>query len=129
MPKLHQVFRRIAKSKPHKAPGNNGIPNIVLKESARILAPCLHKCLTASIQLSYSSRAWREWTTVVLRKPGKQDYTIPKAYTLYNTMGKIASGVVTDIAMYLIVPHSLLPAWHFGGLPGRTTTDSLPHLG
>jgi len=130
-PALHQVIKRIEKSKPHKAPGNDGIPNIVLKEASGVLAPCLHTCLQAVLQLSYFPRAWREWTTVVLRKPGKPDYTIPKAYrpiALYNTMGKIVSGVITDVTMYLTVRHSLLPARHFGGLPGCTTLDSLLFL-
>ncbi|KIJ33339.1 hypothetical protein M422DRAFT_115232, partial [Sphaerobolus stellatus SS14] len=48
------------------------------------------------------------------------DYSIPKAYrpiALYNTMGKIISGVMTDITMYLTI-----------GLPGRTTTSSLLYL-
>jgi len=53
---------------------------------------------------------------------------IPEAYwpiALYNTMGKVISGVITDITIYLTVRHELLPSWHFGGLLGEITTDSL----
>lgn len=50
------------------------------------------------------------------------------ANVLYNTTGKIISGVMTDVTVYLTVCHSLLPPCHFSGLPGRTTVESLLHL-
>jgi len=98
---------------------------------SHILAPCLLVCLQATIRLHYFPKSWHTWTTIVLRKPGHLDYTLPKAYhpiALYNTMGKVISGVITDIAIYLTVWHGLLPPWHFGGLPGKTTLDSLLYL-
>ncbi|EIW75359.1 hypothetical protein CONPUDRAFT_42406, partial [Coniophora puteana RWD-64-598 SS2] len=42
---------------------------------------------------------WRVFTTVVLRKSGKPDYSVPKAYrpiALVNTMAKLLSAVVTE---------------------------------
>jgi len=68
--------------------------------------------------------------TVILRKPGKPDYSVPKAYhpiALLNTTAKLLSSIVTDRASYILEAHNLLPATHFGGRPGRTTEDSL-HL-
>ena len=41
----------INKLHPHKAPGPDGIPNVVLKYAAAILAPLLHKCLQATLSL------------------------------------------------------------------------------
>jgi len=129
---LHQVIKQIEKSKPHKAPGNNRICNKVLREASSTLTPCLQICLQAMLQLNYFPRAWHKWITVVLRKPGKPDYTLLKAYrliALYNTMGKMVSGVITDVAMYLTVQHSLLLACHFGGLPAappQTLSSSSP---
>jgi hypothetical protein len=43
-------------------------------------------------------------------------------------MGKILLGVITDITVYISVHHLLLPEKHFGGLLGKTTTDSLLYL-
>jgi hypothetical protein len=131
MPAPHQIQRRIHRTKPFKAPGVDGIPNIVLKECESVLTPLLHTCLIAIINLRYFPKLWRTWKTIVLRKPGRPDYTAAKAYrpiALYDTMGKILSGVMTDITVYLTIRHNLLPARHFGGLPGRTTVDSLLHL-
>jgi Reverse transcriptase (RNA-dependent DNA polymerase) len=130
MPAPHQIQRCIRRTKPFKAPGVDGIPNIVLKECESILTPRLHTCLIAIINLRYFPKYWRTWKTIVLCKPGRPDYTVAKAYrpiALYDTMSKILSGVMTDITVYLTICHNLLPAWHFGGLPGRTTVDSLLH--
>ena len=73
---------------------------------------------------------WREIETCVLRKPGKLRYDIPKAYcpvALVNMIAKLFSSVIVEDITYLMEEHELLPANHFGGRPGRTTTDSL-HL-
>ena len=78
---------------------------------------------------TYSVR-WKSWVTVALRKPGKANYNAPKSYcpiALYNTMGKLLTAIVTEDMVHLAEKHHLLPANHFGGRPGRTTTDSL-HL-
>ncbi|KAF8522740.1 hypothetical protein BU17DRAFT_25876, partial [Hysterangium stoloniferum] len=69
-----------------------GIPNIVLKVFVNTIAPLLFKCLHAVLCLNYFPKAWQEWIAIVLRKPGRSEYTIPKSYrliALYATMGKI----------------------------------------
>jgi len=61
---------------------------------------------------------WRESITVILQKPGKPDYTVPKAYrpiALLNTTAKLLSVIVTDRTLYLMESHRLLPDMHFGG--------------
>lgn len=42
-------------------------------------------------------------------------------------MAKILSSCVADDLTYISEQHNLLPPMHFGGRPGRSTTDSL-HL-
>ena len=130
-PSLDQVRRCIHKLHPHKARGPDKIPNIVLRNAVELIAPLLHRCLQATLSLKYFPAAWRSWSTIVLQKPGRPDYTTAKAYcpiALYNTMGKVISAAITDVLVYLTVRHSLLPSKCFGGLPGRTTTDSLLYL-
>src|SRR6267154_4501235 len=73
---------------------------------------------------------WRHSSTIVLRKPGRPDYSLPKAYrpiTLLDTMAKILLSCVADDLTYIAEQNNLLPSTHFGGRPGRSTTDSL-HL-
>jgi hypothetical protein len=67
---------------------------------------------------------------VVLHKLGKPQYDIPKAYrpiALLNMMWKTLTAIIADHISFLAEKHQLLPPNHFGGRPGRTTTDAM-HL-
>ncbi|KAG2335807.1 hypothetical protein BDR05DRAFT_844096, partial [Suillus weaverae] len=87
----------IRNTSPYKAPGPDSICNIVFKWNAETLAPYLHHLFNAVFTLCTYYEPWREFTTVVLQKPGKADYTIPKAYrpiALINTTCKILTAIV-----------------------------------
>jgi ribonuclease HI len=127
---LDQLQRSILKLSPYKAPGPDGICNIVFSRCANLLQPYLLHLFRAVFSLDTYYEPWRDFTTVVLRKPGKSDYTVTKAYrpiALLNTTCKLLTAVVANQMTYLLEHHELLPSTHFGGRPGRSTTDSL-HL-
>jgi len=80
-PPASLISKTILKMSLHKAPGPDKILNIVLHKTITMLAPLLHKCLTAAIlTLNYYPKAWWTWITIILCKPGQPDYTIAKAY-------------------------------------------------
>jgi ribonuclease HI len=125
-----QIRRHIGGLSPYKAPGPDGIPNVVLKMCADIITPYLVSIFRAVLKLQLYPDSWKESTTCILRKPGKERYDVPKAYrpvALLNTVAKLLSSIVAEEMSYLTESHQLIPATHFGGRPGRTTTDSL-HL-
>ena len=125
-----QIAQQIRKLKPYKAPGPDGIPNIVLMRCADILLDRLLRLYKAMVEKNLHYAPWKSFTTVVLRKPGKPRYDVPKAYrpiALLNTLWKVLAAVVADQLTYINEKHHLLPAHHFGGRPGRTTTDAV-HL-
>jgi hypothetical protein len=125
-----QITRAIARLSGYKAPGPDGICNIVFKQCSDALVPYLVHLFNATFTYRTYFEPWRRFTTVVLRKPGKPNYTIPKAYrpiALLNTTCKLLTAVVADQLTYILEHHHLLPNTHFGGRPGRSTTDSL-HL-
>ena len=125
-----QVLKQLRRLKPYKAPGPDGIPNVVLTKCADIIADRLFSIYNAMLELDLHYEPWKHFTTVVLRKPGKPRYDLPKAYrpiALLNTMAKVATAIVADHISHLTEKHQLLPAHHFGGRPGRTTTDAV-HL-
>ena len=125
-----QIRRHIAHLSPYKAPGADEIPNVVLKMCAELITPYLLQIFQAALELRVYADQWRDITTCVLRKPGKPRYDIPKAYrpiALVNTIAKLFSAIVAEDIIHLTETYQLLPAHHFGGRPGRTTTDSL-HL-
>jgi hypothetical protein len=67
---------------------------------------------------------------VVIRKPGKGDYTDPKSYrpiALLSTLGKALEGVMATRISYLVERHSLLPQNHIGGRRKRSCEHAL-HL-
>jgi len=67
---------------------------------------------------------------VVLCKPGKPRYDVPKAYrpiALLNTMWKVLMAIIADQITHISEKHCLLPNNHFGGRPRCTMTDAM-HL-
>jgi len=123
-----QIRRHIAKLSPHKAFGPDEIPNIVLMRSVNVIIKYLLRIYRAILTLGAYSDRWRAFTTVVLWKPGKASYDVPKAYrpiALLNTMAKVLTAIVAEGITYLAESHQLLPSTHFGGRPGRMTTDAV----
>ena len=126
-----QIQRQLTRLKPYKVPGPDGIPNIVLTKCTDILAPRLGYIFAAIMNRKYYYMQWKISTTVVLRKPGKPQYDMPKAYrpiTLLNTMGKVLTVIIAESLTYYIEKHNLLPPTHFGGRPARTTNDTIHYL-
>jgi hypothetical protein len=121
---------QLKRLKPYKAPGSDGIPNIVLTKCANLLSERLLRIYTAIYEKRLLYNPWKHFTTVVLHKPGKPRYDIPKAYrpiALLNTLWKVLAGIIAEHLTYYTEKYHLLSDHHFGGRPSRTTTDAL-HL-
>lgn len=91
------IIRQLRKLKPYKAPGPDGIPNIILTKCADILVDRLYHIYTAIYNKCLYYKPWECFNTIVLRKPGKPSYEIPKAYqpiALINTMWKVLTARV-----------------------------------
>jgi hypothetical protein len=125
-----QIKWQLAKLKPYKAPGPDSIPNIVLTKCTDTLTDRLFYIYKAILDLGVYYDLWKLSTTVVLRKPSKLKYNVPKAYrpiVLLNTLSKVLTALMVELMTYYTETHQLLPAHHFGGRPGRTTSDAV-HL-
>jgi hypothetical protein len=125
-----QVRTQLKSIKPYKAPGPDGIPNIMLSKCVDLIVDRLFHIYEAMLERKLFYEPWKISTTVVLRKPGKPRYDIPKVYrpiVLLNTMWKVLMAIVASHITFITEKHQLLPANHFGGRPGRTMADVL-HL-
>ena len=125
-----QLRRCVARLCPYKAPGEDGIPNAVIKESLDLIAEYLLEIYWATFTLNTYSNHWQVWDIIVLRKPGKPRYDIPKVHqpiALMNTLRKLLSALVMEDLTYMCDHYGLLPDHHFGSRPGRCTTDTM-HL-
>lgn len=75
-----EVVDAIKATKALKGPGPDGIANKALQAGALALEKHLTGIFNSSIALECCPAHFRCSTTVVLRKPGKDNYTVPKAY-------------------------------------------------
>jgi hypothetical protein len=123
-----QIHRVIRKLQPYKAPGLSDIANVVLIKCTDQLVPYLGPIFRATFSFRIYSNTWKEFVSVVLRKPGKTDHTIPNAYrpiALLDVIAKVLSRCVKETLEYHTEKLQLLPQSQFGGRPGRSATDSI----
>jgi endonuclease/exonuclease/phosphatase family metal-dependent hydrolase len=107
-----QLLSHISKLSPYKAHGPDGIPNVVLQRCSDLVATRLTAIFRAIIDLGIYYDPWREFTTVVLRKPNKPSYGLPKAHrpiALISTMAKVLTAIVADNLSRIVEQHHLLP--------------------
>jgi len=100
----------------------------VLQRTSDIIEPILLCLFRAVISLKFYYQGWSEFTTVVLRKPGKPNYAAPKAYrpiALLCTMAKVLTAIVAEGMARILESEQLLPDNHYGGRAGRKTTDAV----
>ncbi|KZP13387.1 hypothetical protein FIBSPDRAFT_711850, partial [Athelia psychrophila] len=113
-----QIYRVIGKTSLYKATGPDDISNSVFTHCADELVPFIGKLFRATFRLQYYPDCWKEYATVVLRKAGKPDYGLAKAYrpiTLLNALAKILSACVAEDVSYMAEKHQMPPSRHFGG--------------
>ena len=126
-----EVSRAITQAASNKAPGPDGIPANILKLTYRELMPVLLKLFQSSLRTGYYPRLLKESTTVVLRKPGKDDYSQPKAYrpiALLNTIGKLLETIIARRMSALAERRDMLPDTHMGGRRLRSTDHACHYL-
>ena len=114
-----------------KAPGIDGIPNLVLNILKDVLTPILTDLFNTCIALRACPEHFKVAETVALRKPGKDDYTEAKSYrpvALLNTLGKVLEKVIARRLSELVERFSLLPTTHMGGRKGISTDHALHWL-
>jgi len=99
--------------------------------SLPIILDHLYFIFKATFDLGVYPQEWKQSITAVLRKPGKPNYKLAKAYrpiALLNTIPKVLTSIIAENITHLVEKHSLLPKTHFGGRPGHTTGDVVHYL-
>jgi hypothetical protein len=125
---IDQIRRQVMRLSPYKASGPDEIPNIFLQKTLDIIKEYLLALFRAVLSLGLYYNGWQEFTTVVLRKPGKPDYMVPKAYcpiALLCTMAKVLMAIVAEDMAQILELEELVPENHYGGRAGRKMTDAV----
>jgi ribonuclease HI len=125
-----EIELAIRRARTGRAPGNDGIPVLILKIACPILLPYLHLIYNTCLTLGYCPTHFRSSITVALRKQGKEDYTEVKSYrpvALLNTIGKVLEAVIAQKINFAMEIHNLLPRTHIGGRRASSTEHAM-HL-
>lgn len=128
---LDEIRTAIFRYNPKKAPGSDEITFEIWRELFQYVHPWIQWLYQASVNLGHLPRPWRHAQIVALKKPGKADYTVPKAYrpiSLLPTISKGLEAIVATRLSYLAERHSLLPTNHFGARKQRSSEQALDVL-
>jgi hypothetical protein len=118
----------IFRSNSDKAPGPDEITFRVWKEIWPVVGPYLLQLYQSSLETGHIPSEWKTVKIIVLRKPGKADYTKPKAFrpiSLISTISKGLESVIARRLSYITERYKLLPENHFGARPNRSAEQAL----
>ncbi|OBS15371.1 hypothetical protein FPOA_13812 [Fusarium poae] len=130
MPELtpEEVEEKVMAAKAWKAPGEDGLPAIVRKQLWPVVGGRVLHLFRTSLRDGELPAQWRSAKIIPLKKPGKDNYKVAKAWrpiSLLSTLGKILEAVIADRISYAVETFGLLPTNHFGGRKQRSAEQAL----
>ena len=107
--------------------GEDGIPNRAFVWTWDVAADEYHMLISTCIKTGYHPNTYHRSISPTLQKPGKADYSNPRAWRLVNllsTMSKWIEKVIAMRLLYYATKHRLIHPNQFGAMPGKSTTDA-----
>jgi hypothetical protein len=123
-----EVRKAIFTPSTKKAPGPDRINFILLRKAYTISPEVFNLLYKALFKQGYHPKCWREAIGITLPKPGKPNYTIPKAYrviALLNASGKVLERIYSVRLGYLAQTTDLLHSSQLGGRKQRSAIDTV----
>ena len=125
-----EIKRAITKTKSKKAPGIDGIQNIVLKYLPKRVIVQITYIFNACLKQSYFPSRWKKAKILPIHKPGK-DRTLPQSYrpiSLLNTLIKLLETIILNILQKHELDHIQLIPEKFDFRPKHWTVQQLARL-
>ena len=111
-----------------KTPGLDRITQEIIAKAFQAVPDTFLKVYGALINKGYHPKCWRRATGAILAKPGKPDYSIPKAYrviSLLNCLGKISERILAKRLSMLAETSPLLHNSQLGGRRKKSAVDTV----
>ncbi|KJZ68506.1 hypothetical protein HIM_12107 [Hirsutella minnesotensis 3608] len=90
---LQEIEEKVMAAKPWKAPREDGLPAIVWKKLWQVVKVRVWTLFDSSLREGVVPHQWRTAKIIPLRKPGKGDYTLAKAWR----MGRVLNLISFDV--------------------------------
>jgi hypothetical protein len=110
-----------------KAPGPDGITQEIIAKAFQAIPDTFLKVYGLLVEKGYHPKCWRRATGAILAKPGKPDYSIPKAYriiSLLNCLGKVSERILAKRLSLMSEKGPLLHDSQMGGRRKRSAVDT-----
>ncbi len=126
-PSVAWVSSALSRLKPQKSTGGDGIPSLLLRQAADILAPSLCHIFGRSLLTGCVPSDWKD--AIVAPIPKVTNPTCPGDFRPISLL-PIASKVMEKHVLNLLLPYvvPLLPDFQFGFGKGRGTVDCLSYV-
>ena len=122
-----ELWRQLVATSNTSAPGSSGIGWLIIKKAWEHIKEHLCAIYNACLLLGHHPRVWKEAKVVVIPKPDKPDYSLPKAHrpiSLLETMSKLLEKVIAKRIQFDLVQHELVPTNQFGGRMHSSCLDA-----
>ena len=120
-----EVANALAKTSNKSAPGSSGITYKLIKWAFAAHPDWFLKIFNAAISLGY--HPWSKAIVVIIPKPSKPDYCLPKAYhpiSLLECCGKLLKKVIAKRILSDAHSFEILPPHQFGSHDYHCATDA-----
>jgi hypothetical protein len=111
-----------------KAPGPDSIGFECIKVAYSYIPEHFNSLYKTLLHAGHHPTCWKEATVVIIKKLGKPDYGVPKAYrpiSLLNCLGKISEKIMASRLAHMAEKHQLLHHLQIGGRPKRSAVDAV----
>ena len=124
---VHDIIRKLPTK---KAPGPDGLHNILLKNMPRKAVVQLHYIINAIIRLQHFPRLFKEAVVIPIPKKGKDD-SDPGNYrpiSLLNSLGKVTEKILLTRLIRLDEKLKMTPDVQFGFRAAHNTTQQVARI-
>jgi len=110
-----------------KTPGPDSITQEIIARAYAAIPEVFYNIYSSLLDIGVHPKAWKQAIGAILKKPGKPDYSIPKAYrviSLLNCLGKVSERILARRLGYLAETTDLLHPSQLGGRRKKSAIDA-----